>query len=72
MTQIEKYVTINSYLEKVECRTYPSGRTRWYIKQGKWYPIEAELVERYINEGIVLKDLGMEDYISKVYKMMLR
>ena len=56
-TKIDKYVTTNSFHEKVELRTYESGFKRCYIYQGgTWYQMGMRLFNQYKNDGTIIDD----------------
>ncbi len=56
-TKIDKYVTTNSFNEKVELRTYESGFKRCYIYQGgTWYGLRMWLFNHYKTDGTIIED----------------
>ena len=62
-TKIDKYVTTNSFHEKVELRTYESGCKRAYIYQGKrWFIMELGVFEMYLRDETIFKE--PEDHIT--------
>ena len=56
-TKIDKYVTTNSFNEKVEIRTYENGNKRAYIYQGhRWFSLELGVFEMYLRDETIFTE----------------